>query len=160
MDYITPITLGFFGSFHCMGMCGPIAFALPFKRKDQTGILLDMFLYHSGRITMYILIGLVSGLLGAGIRMSGFQQYLSILLGVAMILTATIPLLFQENNFISAASDKLNFIKKPFAKYLNIQSHSSVVFIGLLNGLLPCGLSHRSVWFYLLSGRSEFHRPD
>ena len=86
----TGLVLGVLGSLHCVGMCGPIAFMLPLNRKDRFRQWGQLLLYHSGRLLAYGIIGLVFGLIGKGLYLFGFQQKLSIALGILMILLVLI----------------------------------------------------------------------
>ena len=78
----TALVLGLAGSFHCIGMCGPIAFVIPVDRSSKLKMIIQVFLYHFGRMLSYGIIGMLFGLLGKGLYMAGFQQRLSILIGV------------------------------------------------------------------------------
>ena len=53
------LVLGLMGSFHCVGMCGPIAFMLPVDHTNPAKKLFQVFLYHFGRLMAYGTIGLV-----------------------------------------------------------------------------------------------------
>src|SRR5210317_413309 len=85
------LIFGLLGSFHCIGMCGPIAFVLPIPKGNKSKSFFGTSLYHIGRILSYSLIGLLFGLLGKGLYLAGFQQRLSILIGIIMILIILIP---------------------------------------------------------------------
>lgn len=92
--------LGLLGSFHCVGMCGPIAFMLPVDRTNSIKKVSQIAIYHFGRLLSYSLIGLVFGLIGKSLYIFGFQQQLSILIGVLMILVVVIPQkTFNKYNF-------------------------------------------------------------
>jgi sulfite exporter TauE/SafE len=78
-------SLGFLGSFHCMGMCGPIALALPLNRKNMFTMVVGSSAYNLGRVFTYSLIGLVFGLIGQGLFLAGYQNILSITLGVLIL---------------------------------------------------------------------------
>lgn len=82
---LSAVIIGLMGSFHCVGMCGPIAFMLPVDRHNPTKKLLQVFLYHVGRLTSYGILGLIFGFLGKGLYVFGLQQKLSIIIGVLMI---------------------------------------------------------------------------
>jgi len=75
------IILGLLGSFHCIGMCGPIAFLLPVDRSNPLRKTIQIFLYHFGRILAYSSIGLIFGLIGKSASIFGMQQQLSIVIG-------------------------------------------------------------------------------
>ena len=81
---ISALLLGLMGSFHCAGMCGPIAIALPLHGNRLPQKIYGGVLYNLGRTLTYGLMGAVFGLLGQGVRMIGFQQKVSIIMGAIM----------------------------------------------------------------------------
>jgi sulfite exporter TauE/SafE len=62
---VSGLTIGAVGSFHCLGMCGPIALSLPFASTSKTQVGLSMALYHLGRAITYGCLGILFGLLGS-----------------------------------------------------------------------------------------------
>lgn len=88
---VSALIFGLLGSFHCVGMCGPIAFLLPVDHKNNVRKLGQIFLYHFGRLSSYAIIGLLFGLLGKSFSLFGLQQQLSILVGALMILVILLP---------------------------------------------------------------------
>ena len=72
----TAFIFGLISSFHCIGMCGPIAMMLPVDRNNQAKKTLQIITYHIGRLTAYATIGLLFGLLGKGFFLAGMQQKL------------------------------------------------------------------------------------
>ncbi|MGV6844804.1 MAG: sulfite exporter TauE/SafE family protein [Lutibacter sp.] len=142
----TALILGLAGSFHCIGMCGPIAFVLPINRQSKNSYVLQIFLYHFGRILTYSFIGLLFGLLGKGLYLAGFQQNLSILMGALMILAALFPTKFFEKATILKPIYRLiSQLKKHLGLYLNKKSNKALFLIGILNGFLPCGLVYMAL---------------
>jgi uncharacterized protein len=146
IDLYTALTIGLIGSFHCIGMCGPIAVALPLSRGGYLGKITGTLLYNAGRTITYGLLGALFGLLGKGIEMAGFQQWASIFIGMAMIVSVVFPFLFKEKMnlerlFFGYAGRLISKFRTMFGK----QSFSNLFFIGLLNGLLPCGLVYVAV---------------
>jgi len=147
MEFLfTAFAIGALGSFHCIGMCGPIALALPVRREASTQRLLGSLLYNSGRISTYALIGAFFGLLGQGFAMAGFQQGISIVLGVLVIVVVALPAAFvhklSPNHVIAKGIAK---VKMRMQKLFSVRSYPSMFFIGSLNGLLPCGLVYLGV---------------
>ena len=61
MLILTAFLTGILGSFHCAGMCGPIAFALQGKKKQGWLFYAGRLLYNFGRIQSYALLGLFLG---------------------------------------------------------------------------------------------------
>lgn len=146
MDIITPLTIGIVGSLHCIGMCGPIVVALPLKNQNTFTKILGAVLYNSGRVLTYGILGTLFGLLGKGIHMAGFQQWASIILGFAMIISVLFPIVFREkitvgNLLTGMAARLIGRLKKLFAS----RSYHSLLLIGLFNGLLPCGLVYVAI---------------
>ncbi len=146
MELITALTLGLIGSFHCVGMCGPIAIALPLPRKNLTYKLSGVFLYNIGRVITYGILGAVFGLIGEGVQLAGFQKVVSVLMGSIMIISVLFPYIFRNrvslDSFFTAYVGR--FVGK-FRKLFKMQSLSSLLIIGLLNGLLPCGLVYIAI---------------
>ena len=70
----TAFILGLLGSFHCIGMCGPIAFVLPLDRSSKSKMIFQTFLYHFGRLLTYSLIGLLFGSIGKGLYLAGSMR--------------------------------------------------------------------------------------
>ncbi|MDX1636389.1 MAG: sulfite exporter TauE/SafE family protein [Balneolaceae bacterium] len=140
MELWTAFTIGFFGSFHCIGMCGPIAMALPVSGE---GIVLELFrktVYNLGRVITYSLMGAVVGLVGHGISLAGLQRPLSILLGILLIAGASLPMLsasgIQQLKPVRALFRRL---RSQLANQMNRRGTIALLLVGLLNGLLPCG---------------------
>lgn len=96
--YLSALLLGIMGSFHCAGMCGPIALALPLRGKNSLEKVAGGLLYNIGRTLMYGVMGGFFGLIGEGFSMIGFQKWVSLLMGILMILSVLTPLIFKNAN--------------------------------------------------------------
>lgn len=128
--------IGLLGSIHCIGMCGPLAFAVPSVKEGGLFLIWDKLLYQFGRIISYCMLGLIIGLIGRQIWVAGFQQGLSILSG-ALILVAACSRIFKFKAWAGHSSGLL----KPFYMLFNtaFKHHANHLIIGMINGLLPCG---------------------
>ena len=134
--------IGFLGSFHCVGMCGPIALALPGSGKEAGigKLVLGRLLYNIGRVTTYALLGLFMGMVGYGMAYAGWQQLLSVVLGVLIILAAVMSM-----PGLGKVKKKLGIegfyagIKKAINHLFRRNGQVVLLGIGLLNGVLPCG---------------------
>lgn len=128
---------GLFGSIHCIGMCGPLAFAVPSFHQQVWRVMIDKLVYNLGRTLTYTLLGILIGLAGRQLWLAGMQQTISILTGIFIILAASSRL------FKLSLSDGEWFseIARPFNRMLGyaLQHKSSHLIIGILNGFLPCG---------------------
>jgi sulfite exporter TauE/SafE len=151
--FISALIFGLLGSFHCVGMCGPIAFLLPVDRSSTFRKTTQIFIYHFGRILAYSLIGLVFGLIGSSLNLFGMQQQLSIAIGVLMILVMVIPAkTFNKYNFSKPLYKLVSRVKNSLGKELKKKSADTFLTIGFLNGLLPCGLVYMAVFGALATG--------
>lgn len=141
------------GSFHCVGMCGPIAFMLPVSRDSQVKKFLQIFLYHFGRLLSYSIIGLAFGLVGKSLDLFGIQQQLSIAIGVLMILFILLPSKqFQKFNFSQPLYRLIGKIKSSLGAALKKKTPDTFFTIGFLNGFLPCGLVYMAVFGAIAAG--------
>lgn len=150
---VTAFILGLLGSFHCVGMCGPIAFMLPVSRDNSLKKLLQIFLYHSGRLFAYSIIGLGFGLVGKSLYLFGMQQQLSIAAGILMITVIVIPSkTFGKYNFSKPLYRIIGKIKSSLGAALKKKTPDTFLTIGFLNGFLPCGLVYMAVFGAIASG--------
>lgn len=139
--------LGLLGSFHCVGMCGPIAFMLPVDRSNSTRKVFQILTYHIGRLLAYALIGLVFGLIGKSLNIFGLQQQLSIVIGALMIVLVLIPVqTFNKYNFSKPIYRVISKVKSALGKALKKKTADTFLTIGFLNGFLPCGLVYMAVF--------------
>lgn len=142
MELITAaLIMGLVGSFHCVGMCGPIAFALPLNRTTTLTKTIGILFYNLGRISTYVLLGTLLGVFGKGLKLAGILQQVSIGIGILIILYVLVPSLMKRISFTSTYYLKFNsWVKNKLGKRLVKQSNASLLVLGLLNGLLPCGM--------------------
>tara|TARA_B100000809_G_scaffold237763_1_gene257895 strand:+ start:66193 stop:66912 length:720 start_codon:yes stop_codon:yes gene_type:complete len=144
--YLSAFLLGLLGSFHCIGMCGPIAMVLPVHTERPIPRFIKILLYHIGRISAYGSIGLIFGLLGKGLFLSGFQQRLSIVIGSIMILYIIVPIkVFNSFKITTPLYQVVGKIKFGLGKQLKDKSYGSLFIIGFLNGYLPCGMVYMAL---------------
>jgi sulfite exporter TauE/SafE len=138
---ISAVLLGLMGSFHCVGMCGPIAFMLPVDRTNNLRKFGQISIYHLGRLLAYGIIGLVFGILGKGLYLFGIQQKLSIIIGIVMVVIAMIPYkIFNRYNFTRPIMGLISKVKNQLGLALKKRGPDTFLSIGFLNGFLPCGL--------------------
>jgi sulfite exporter TauE/SafE len=138
---------------HCVGMCGPIALALPLKRDSKIEIINGILQYNLGRILTYSLLGYIIGFIGLSINLFGLIQGLSIATGIGIIIYA------WRKYFISnVLYTKINFhfIQKFTSKNMGeiIRKNGSfkLLLFGMLNGLLPCGMVYTALFTSILAG--------
>ena len=145
MFLLAALSLGFLGSFHCIGMCGPIALTIPVNRTSTFSTLTGSLTYNFGRIFTYGILGLLFGLIGKSFVMAGLQNTLSISVGVVILLILFIPKVSKYSSRIFGNMMWIEKIKSTIRQLFGIHSYSSLLFIGMLNGLLPCGLVYLGI---------------
>jgi sulfite exporter TauE/SafE len=141
------LLFGLISSLHCIGMCGPIAMMLPVNKSNPAEKVIQILIYHIGRLTAYASLGLIFGLLGRGFYMAGIQQQLSIAVGILMIVIVVVPEReFMKYNFSKPVYRLLSKIKSNLGNQFKRKSPDAFFTIGLLNGFLPCGLVYAALF--------------
>ena len=137
MELWTAFILGLVGSLHCAGMCGPLALALPVTGNSGVSFATGRLAYNLGRVITYCLLGVVFGLVGKTLLLAGVQRWVSIALGVALLggLFAS-----RKLSLIKPVTALVGFLKIKMSRLLRRRSFLALAILGLLNGLLPCGL--------------------
>jgi uncharacterized protein len=150
----TAIILGFAGSFHCMGMCSPLAMAVA---NLSPNVIVNRVFYNGGRIFTYALLGGVVASIGLGFPLMRYQNLLSILLGILLVVIGFTGNSFIKVTVITKTLGRASlFVKKLFSKFIQTKSYASTFILGSLNGLLPCGLSFLALTYCLtLAGPSD-----
>lgn len=134
------LILGAFSSLHCIGMCGPLALALPVQHLAVWQQRLAALMYNTGRIITYSILGLIFGMAGRTVYMAGFQQWLSIISG-AVILLFIINYYFLQNAWQPKWAQRLQiFVQNKMIRLLQAERKGSFLFLGMVNALLPCGM--------------------
>jgi uncharacterized protein len=150
---LSAFIVGLAGSLHCAGMCGPIALTLPLYGHSLHQKFFGGIIYNLGRTTTYAIMGALFGAIGLGFQMIGFQQVVSIVMGTGMIILALFPRIFRSRYDRQRHSFGLiGQLKTLFRRLFSVRSFKSLFFIGLLNGLLPCGLVYIAVAGAIASG--------
>jgi sulfite exporter TauE/SafE len=143
----TALLFGLISSFHCIGMCGPIAMMLPVDHNNPTKKVLQIMLYHLGRLTAYGMLGLFFGMLGKGLFLAGLQQQLSIAVGILMIVLVVVPEKILANyNFSKPVYKLISKVKSHLGAQFKRKSPDALFTIGLLNGFLPCGMVYAALF--------------
>jgi len=133
-------------------MCGPIAFALPLNRNSRPALIVGILQYHVGRILVYAFLGYLVGFIGLGIKMIGFLQIISILSGIFIILYAWRKSRLFKNS-IPEINASFNLVpNQTLAKVLKSNSKLKLFGLGILNGLLPCGMVYTALITSIISG--------
>lgn len=134
-------------------MCGPIALALPQHEGQPYLKVISALLYNFGRVITYAIIGILFGTLGKGLFMGGIQQAVSIATGVIIILVVAFPYIVPSK-FKQVSVLQIPFMRKAFSNAFKMKSLSAYLFLGLINGLLPCGFVYIALSGAMLTGNT------
>jgi sulfite exporter TauE/SafE len=157
IDILAIVTAAFLGSFgHCLGMCGGIVIAYSSAKIDKNWSkaheIIAHLLYSFGRITTYVTLGAIFGAIGGVAKFNGYANgILTIVAGVFMIL-AGLSLIGKVEFLtrIEHSFSRSGWYQRVFRYILRDKSLYSFYLLGLLNGLLPCGL----VYFFAVEAAS------
>ncbi len=142
MDFGIAFALGLLGSLHCAAMCGSLLLALPVAAGGAGRFIAGRVIYQLGRVLTYALLGVLAGGLGQSVFLAGCQRWLSIALGVAVL----VGFFVSKKVAVSAPVVRLVMgLKILMAAQLRRRDFSSLALLGMLNGLLPCGLVYAAL---------------
>ncbi len=133
------LSVGILGSLHCVGMCGPIALAIPLHGYVGIQRYITIFAYNIGRAVTYAILGAMMGMIGASMSFFGWQQKISVISGIIILL---LLIKSQWSNYSIPILDTFfSKVKLYMQRFLNPNMGWGGRFaLGMLNGLLPCGL--------------------
>lgn len=127
-------------------MCGPIALSLPVGHLSGIKKPLGIFSYNIGRVITYAVLGFVFGSFGKTFVFFVTQQTLSIILGISLIILFVLTLfrkrLFNNSQWLQTWN---RILSKKMALLFQHKNPATLTIIGLLNGLLPCGLVYMAI---------------
>jgi len=153
MELWSALIVGLAGSLHCIGMCGPIAVALPVGRTSRMRHIAGRIVCNSGRILTYAVLGLGAGLIGRTAHVSGYQQVVSITLGVLILMAVILPSRFGAVLTGAKLHARLfGPLKRLWSRLFGRDSISALFTVGLLNGFLPCGLVYVALSGAVITG--------
>ena len=143
---IAGFTLGAAGSLHCVGMCGPLSLALPVHHLSGIHRFVSLLLYQLGRIITYSFIGLIFGLAGRRIYISGYQQWFSIGMGILVLILAVLYFISKRAVHLSFLNRFYLFVQSLIVRLLKSSTNSfGFLLMGMANGLLPCGMVYIAI---------------
>jgi sulfite exporter TauE/SafE len=152
-EIFTAFLIGLLGSFHCIGMCGPIAIALPVPKSSNLSFITGRILYNLGRVVTYSFLGALLGLLGGRIALAGAQQVVSIVLGIVIIIAVLLPQKYKNYFVQHPITQKLaQPLKANIGVLFKKGTFSAMFLIGILNGFLPCGFVYIGLAGSITSG--------
>jgi uncharacterized protein len=146
MELLTGLAFGFLGSLHCVGMCGPLVLAMPAGPGRWGRFITGRLMYNAGRVATYTMLGMIVGYLGEKILFPAMQQRISIVAGVIILAGVVLPRIAGNHHLLPAGMERIfSRLKIAMGKMLQATGVGSLVVLGLLNGLLPCGFVYLGI---------------
>ena len=155
LEIWTAFSIGLLGSIHCVGMCGPVALALPFQGRSHAwkGILA----YNFGRLLTYALIGAIAGILGKGLWVAGMQKHITLALGIALALIALFSISIESHLLqLKVVRAFHQWILEHLGTWMRKEGTRAALMIGIFNGFIPCGLVYMAIAGALTGGSIFF----
>lgn len=144
---ITALIMGLAGSLHCVGMCSPLVMAITNMKRS---VLMNKLIYNSGRILTYGFFGALVSSVGAILPFSKYQHLFSIVLGIILLIIGFTGFNKLSIPFITPLLQKFStFLKTQFGKFYHRKTYLSTMILGMLNGILPCGLTFIALTYCL-----------
>lgn len=156
--YLAVFVLGLLGGTHCIGMCGGIVSALSIPTANAGPIWPRQLAYNLGRITTYGALGALAGAVGSASLV--FNQYLPVQLGLyvlanCMMIGMGFYLMGLPQAFLPLEKLGQRLWRRvlPLSQpFMRGQGVAKAYPLGVLWGLLPCGLTYGVLATALMSG--------
>jgi sulfite exporter TauE/SafE len=149
--YLLALTTGFLGGFgHCIGMCGPLVASSSLHSSSVRGFhdfrarIFEQVLYNAGRITTYGMAGAIMGFAASFVNVAsklvGIQNGVMVGAGIIMVIMGFGILgvvggtrwIERHNSLVLAMAKKM----------FRLSSRWKFFPLGLILGLMPCGLAY------------------
>lgn len=154
LDFFGPLFIGFIGSLHCLGMCGPLVMAYSLHFRPPEGGPMEIsslgskglshhVAFHLGRLLTY---GLLGGLAAGLAHLVGLNHFFSDLRGAVTLGGGVLMVLFglvllKVIPFRGPSLGGGSFFSRLFPILFRSQSLASKLALGVTTGFLPCMLS-------------------
>ena len=154
LSLVAALLLGLMGSIHCLGMCGGMSVALSINGAPQVSWLLS---YNIGRLLTYAAIGAIAGLVGAQLLAIAPQLGL-VLRTLAGLLLIAMGLYVSQwwmglTRLEQLGARLWQHIQPRTRSLLPVTSRYQALRLGILWGLLPCGLVYSTVSWTLAAAQ-------
>ena len=144
LDLGAALSLGLFGSSHCLVMCGGLAAALGMGTEPQQRVRL-LLLFQLGRVVSYALLGAGLGALVGSLDL--FPGLLRVVSGILLIsMGLYLARWWQGMLWLEQLGQGLWKRVQPLSqKLLPLRRSRDAMLLGLYWGLLPCGLIYTAL---------------
>ena len=144
--------MGFMGSMHCIGMCGPLVMSIHKSGGANKPNPFYQLAYHIGKILSYVALGILFGALGQTFNLFLSQQKLSIAVGISFILFFIFSQV-KSTSLSSSFTSKILPVTRFFTQLVEGKSMLKMILTGIGNGFLPCGFVYAAAAASIATGQ-------
>jgi len=139
--------LGLAGSAHCAGMCGPVLLVvMGGANSSRRAAGRAALIYHTCRLSMYVLLAIPAGYAGRALALAGLGRVMAVVAGALLLVAATGSGGQRWMRPVSLAWSTVVICLGMKARTFTRQSpHFGYAVLGLVNGLIPCGLVYAAI---------------
>jgi uncharacterized protein len=153
IDILSMFTLGLLAQGHCLGMCGPLIIAFP----GRTGRFMPHIYYHTGRIATYCAAGGIMAAIAESLpqiaaatasdpliwQLRGKIGF-TLIAGMFLLLFGInrIGMLPEPAWMAAATPSRIPGFRRIVQSVMQDSKATGMAVLGLMLGLLPCGLSY------------------
>jgi uncharacterized protein len=152
---VTSFLYGLTSSLHCIGMCGPFVATLNIGGDNR---FLTNLLYNLGRAWSYFLLGFFLGYLGEKVNFAGSYlqiQRVAAMISAIFIIAIGVGMIFNKALFSYNSGFSTKIIQPIMEAIRKTKSHALLALtIGLVSGLLPCGILYPAYSMSFAGGNS------
>ncbi len=141
MHLLAALSVGLLGSAHCVGMCGGFV-ALLSVGGGRAGVARRQAAYFTGKTATYSLFGAIAGATGGLLTelLGGIAGLVAVGLGLAMVGVGLALCGVAWGGASAPGARVAQRLGPAIGRLVGSGSAPSLVALGALNGLLPCGL--------------------
>jgi uncharacterized protein len=142
---IAGASIGLASWLHCVGMCGPLMSIFADTNSRSKSLNTALLLHHTGRITTYMMLGLLVGAASDALRIIVVGSAVSMASGALLILFALVHIAGGHLHVPDPLARLMRRLGGTFADATATIPAARPLVLGILNGLLPCGVSLSAV---------------
>jgi sulfite exporter TauE/SafE len=140
--FLTGLALGLASSAHCAAMCGPLVMAAgrigrATARAPRLG---QPLLHHAARTATYALLAAPAGLAAGAMAYRGLGRAVAVMAALALLVVAAGSLPIGSGRAAAVLSRLVTRASAPALRLARSRPITGPLAVGVVNGLLPCGL--------------------
>lgn len=146
IELLAGLSMGIAGALHCLGMCGPLV-AITRTSMPNAQFVLPVVQHNVGRVATYLALAMLLWVTKDKLILGDVSRSVTVLFGIVMILLAILQITYHKSLLPQSVLAVVGrFVAHATVRLRDRQMRLTPFFLGLCNGLLPCGLSAAAVF--------------